>query len=403
MSRRALHLGRRTGRRQALRRVAAAALAPALAGPPAAARAGQAAAPAAPPALPALRKGINLSHWFEYERGQGVTGPELRQLQTLGFDHVRLPVDALLCGWQPAQARQLPFLPDLLAATTLVLDAGLDLVIDLHLAPQDKPGLEGNADAEAALAQLWAALAGALAGLPAERLAFELFNEPQYYGLRGWRWPRVQRQLLAAVRGAAPRHLVLLNPARGASLQALLQYTPEADARLAYVFHVYDPFLFTHQGASWLDPRYTTAGLRSGLRYPAAAQAGHGVALARPHPRAAQELADHLGADWGPQRLRALADQAGGWARQHGVRVLCNEFGVIRAQVDPASRYRWIADMRSALEANQIGWTLWDYTDIFGITAESALPGRAGARHLEPAALAALGLRPAMAATPAPR
>jgi hypothetical protein len=38
---------------------------------------------------------------------------------------------------------------------------------------------------------------------------------------------------------------------------------------VAYAFHYYDPFLFTHQGAQWLDSRYTTAGLRRGVLYPA--------------------------------------------------------------------------------------------------------------------------------------
>ena len=354
--------------------------------------------PGSPATLPALRRGLNLSHWFEYEGGQALTGPELRQLHSLGFDHVRLPLDPVLGGWRPLAGPRLGTLPALQAAVALALDAGLDVVIDLHLAPEDKPALEARPDAEAALALLWQQLARSFANTPADRVAFELFNEPQYYGLRAvGRWPAVQRNLLAAVRSAAPQHLVLLTGPKGGSLDALLQMTPEPDARLAYVFHSYEPFLFTHQGAAWLDTRYTTAGLHTGLRYPAAAQAAAPPPrLAIAHPRAAQELAAYLGTSaqggWGPQRLRALADRAGAWARQHGVRVLCNEFGVIRANVDPASRYRWIGDMRSALEANQIGWTLWDYTDIFGITAQSARLGFAGKRTLDAAALPALGL-----------
>ena len=98
----------------------------------------------------------------------------------------------------------------------------------------------------------------------------------------------------------------------------------------------------------------------------------------------------------------AEMDRAGRWAREQGVRVLCNEFGCIRAGVDAPSRYRWIHDMRSALEANDIGWTLWDYTDIFGITAQSAQPGQQGRRTLDPQAHGALGLLATAAATAAP-
>jgi len=42
-------------------------------------------------------------------------------------------------------------------------------------------------------------------------------------------------------------------------------------------------------------------------------------------------------------------------------------------------------------EANRIGWTLWDYCDIFGIVEDTP-------RRIEPAALAALGLDPAAGA-----
>jgi hypothetical protein len=236
-------------------------------------------------------------------------------------------------------------------------------------------------------------LARALAQQPQQRVALELFNEPQYYGLKRLRWPGLQRRLLAAVRAQAPDHLVLLSGARGASLQALPGLSLVADKAVAYVFHHYEPFLFTHQGAVWQDERYTTAGLRQGLRYPPDAAHDSALPLRKPHPRAAQEMTDHLQAGWGAERLRADMAAAGAWARQHGVRVLCNEFGCIRAHVDEASRYRWVRDMRLALESQGIGWTLWDYTDIFGITAQSAQPGHAGRRSLDAPAYAALGLQ----------
>jgi endoglucanase len=100
----------------------------------------------------------------------------------------------------------------------------------------------------------------------------------------------------------------------------------------------------------------------------------------------------YLHDEWGPRRVRSDMDVAGRFAKEHKIRLVCNEFGVIRANVDVASRYRWIADVRSALEANEIGWTLWDYTDIFGITTQSAQPNRVGSRNIESPAIQALGL-----------
>ena len=352
-----------------------------------------------------MRRGLNLSHWFEYEQGQDVPAAELAAMRAVGLDHVRIPVDPLVGGWLPdggvTAGLRPAFMSALRAALEAAIAAGLTVVFDLHLTPQGKSRIEQQAPLERSLAALWSQIGRALADLPPSRLAFELFNEPQYYGAQAARWPPLQQRLLGALREQAPRHLVLLSGHQGGSFKGLraaittaTATAPLADAALGWVFHYYEPFLFTHQGAHWLDTRYTTAGLRGGLRYPAAAQADLTPSLSRPHARAAQELADYRHADWGAARIRADIDAAGAWARQQGLRLFCNEFGAIRANVDPASRYRWVADVRSALEANAIGWTLWDYSDIFGITAVSALPApRGGSRSIERAALQALGLQ----------
>lgn len=347
------------------------------------------------PALPKLQRGINLTHWFEYEQGQAVALNELRMLHHLGLDHVRIPVDPVVGGWRAEPGSVLRFLPALRLAIEQALVAGLDVVVDLHLEPATKQYIENNTTAEESLVSLWSQLARVFADLPVARVAFELFNEPQYYGWRASRWPGLQRRLLQALRAHAPRHLVLLSGNEGGSLKGLVRQPLVQDPVVGYVFHYYDPFLFTHQGAHWLDTRYTTAGLYRGVRYPSQYQATAPARLNQPHPRAAKEMAQYLNEDWGPQRIRADIDAAGQYAKSHGVRVFCNEFGAIRANVDVPSRYRWINDVRSALEANDLGWTLWDYTDIFGIAVESTELNKTGMRTLEPDAARALGLKSA--------
>jgi endoglucanase len=382
------------GRRETLRRLgagAAGALCASLA-------AAQAPAPAtAAGALPGLRKGLNLTHWFEYERGQAVTAAEMRLMRQWGLDHVRIPLDPVACGWPLPFNGAVPFLPALRAAVDAALAAGLECVVDLHLEPQTKHEVEERPAAERATIGLWSQLARALADLPRDKVAFEVLNEPQYYGRRAWRWPAFQRRLLQAVREHAPQHLVLLSGNEGGSFAGLKQLPLEADPALAYVVHYYAPYLFTHQGAHWMDTRYTTAGLHQGVIYPSALQSSRPARLTRVHPRAAQEMSEYIAQDWGPARVRADLAPVGAYARQHGLRLSCNEFGVMRAHADVASRYRWITDVRSALEAEGIGWTLWDYTDIFGITVESAQQGKAGLRTVDPEAIPALGLRPALA------
>ena len=346
---------------------------------------------ASPTTLPALRRGINLTHWFEYEQSKVVTVAEMLMLYQSGFDHVRIPVDPVVGGWLAA-GLQNGFLAALRKAVEQALGSGLDVVLDLHLEPATKQQVEDQPALENTLLALWSTLARQFGDLPVARLAFEAFNEPQYYGWRAGRWPALQQRILRTIREHARHHLVLLSGNEGGSFKGLSHLPTSPDPSLAYTFHYYAPFLFTHQGAEWLDTRYTTAGLYRGVRYPAQFQAASPARLSRAHPKAEKELTEYLNEDWGMQRIRQDIDAVGRYAMSRGIRVLCNEFGVIRANVDAASRYRWINDVRSALEANGIGWALWDYKDIFGIAAESSPLINTEIRTLEPGATRALGL-----------
>jgi endoglucanase len=342
-------------------------------------------------ARPPMHRGLNLTHWFEYDRSQVVRPAELRELRSLGFDHVRLPLDPLACGWRVAEPARLPFAQDLQQTVEQVLAAELTLVLDLHLEPSDKASIEQAAQGRAALVALWSALARMVSQAPVPRLALELFNEPQFHGSASPGWAPFQRQMLQAVREHAPAHTVLLTGHQGSSIEGLQRLKPLADKAAAYVFHYYSPYLFTHQGAHWMETRYTTAGLHRDVRYPASLQAGRPLQLSQPHPRAADELQRYVAERWAAERIHRELSAAALWARTHGVPVVCNEFGVLRAAADPASRYRWIGDVRRSLETLGIGWTLWDYAHIFGITETSSTPPTSAPRRIEPLALAALG------------
>ncbi len=345
---------------------------------------------AAAAAGPALQRGVNLSHWFEYERNLGPNAQELHGLARAGLDHVRVPVDPLQLGWQPQQAKPTIDVTGLRAAVQGAVQAGLDVVVDLHMLDATKKLIETERELEAHLVALWSHLATALADLPSEHVAFELYNEPQYYGLKALAWPALQRRLLAAVRAKAPRHLVLLAGNQGGSFEGLADLPLASDERVAYTVHFYAPFFFTHQGVPWLDPQHSAAGAYAATRYPAAM-----VALAPPrrlhdHPRSEAELARYRSEDWNAQRIDDSLRGVGRWARRNQVRVVCNEFGVFRDAADAHSRYRWLGDVRLALQQHGLGWTVWDFAHHFGI-ARSAGPG--APRWLEPGALRALGLK----------
>jgi hypothetical protein len=79
------------------------------------------------------------------------------------------------------------------------------------------------------------------------------------------------------------------------------------------------------------------------------------------------ELENYWLDHWDAHHIRAQIDEGAAWARQYNVPLICNEFGAYREHTDADARMRWIHDVRTALEANHIGWTMWDYRGGFGV------------------------------------
>ena len=92
---------------------------------------------------------------------------------------------------------------------------------------------------------------------------------------------------------------------------------------------------------------------------------------------------------WNAHRIQLMIDNAATWARDKHVPLICNEFGAIRDFPDPVSRANWLHDVRTALEADGIGWAMWDYRGNFGVvTKEKGQPAQ-----VDDSVVKALGLQ----------
>ena len=69
--------------------------------------------------------------------------------------------------------------------------------------------------------------------------------------------------------------------------------------------------------------------------------------------------------------------------------LICNEFGAYRDLRRSGSRANWIHDVRTALEADGIGWAMWDYRGGFGVVTQAGRP----AAQVDGAVVGALGLK----------
>ena len=317
---------------------------------------------------PDMRRGVNLETWLRPSSEPPPTAFELRTLKRIGFTFARVPVAP-----DPSMTVRGDLRPEarvaLQSAVRSLLAAGLDVVVDLH--PVEDAGNRAygvSASYRARYSRLVVTTAAALRQFPLTRVALELRNEPHPSDpdliTHPWRWPEWQLELVRAVRSVSQTLTLVVTADHWSSPEELRTLPTIPDRHVVYTFHDYEPFAFTHQGATWTSPTY--AWLRS-VPYPptpegmaAARQQSEDVAGDLPRRAAVDLILDEYAlANWNRDRVNQQMAGVGTWAKRHHARVLLGEFGVYRRYAPRADAMRLLGDIRSASEQNNIGWAVW--------------------------------------------
>ena len=339
-----------------------------------------------------LRRGINLSHWFSQAANYSkthlethTTAHDIALIKSMGFDHVRFPIEPapLLKETPDPSILNTTYLQYVDSALDMILATGLAVVIDIH--PSDEFKLRMNRDERGveAFAKFWRAFATHLSKRDPEFVFLETINEPMVED--GYRWYGIQAKLIGAIRDGAPNHTIIAGGHRWSGLYEMLFLEPYADPNVIYNFHFYEPFAFTHQGATWAGPNLP---FYKNVPYPSSPEAVRLVLDTVEDEPAKYNLLRYGEDNWNAGRIDRELALAAAWAAKHRVYITCNEFGAFRKVAKPADRVAWLHDMRMALEKHSIGWTMWDYAGGFAVVNKSN-----GQAQREPELLKALGLQ----------
>src|ERR1700741_102139 len=339
-----------------------------------------------------LRRGVNLRHWFSQAANYSkthlethTTAQDIALIKSMGFDHVRFPIEPapLLSDTPDPSILNAAYLQYVDNALDMILATGLAVVVDIH--PSDEFKLRMNRDERniEAFAKFWRAFATHLAKRDPNFLFLEVINEPMVED--GYRWLGIQGKLIAAIRAGAPNHTIIASGHRWSGLYELLFLEPYSDRNVIYNFHYYEPFAFTHQGATWAGPNLP---FYKNVPYPSSPEAVKLLLDTIPDEPAKYNLLRYGEENWNAARIDRELGMAAAWAAKHHVYITCNEFGAFRKYARGADRVMWLHDMRMALEKNNIGWTMWDYGG--GFAAVNKTNGQA---QEDPELLKALGLR----------
>ena len=341
-----------------------------------------------------IRHGINLSEWFAqvydpkgYTKEHfesWTTTPDIALIKSAGFDHVRLSVNPKpMMDAMHRQDRGAEYFGYLDTAMKMILDSGLAVELDMHPDSDFKERLAKEDDFVERFADFWSTVAQHYASWDADRVFFEILNEPEMRD--AYRWYGVEAKLAAAIRRGAPANTIIATGARWDDDDDLVFLEPLPDMNVVYVFHFYEPHIFTHQGATW--GAYYWHWLK-GLHYPSSRENAAEVAKLVPEARDRMQVIRYGQDHWDAERIEAEINQAADWAKQRGVPLVCNEFGVFRYFSDPQDRAAWITDVRTSLERHNIGWAMWDYSGSFGVVTNRETKAK-----LDEVTVRALGLK----------
>jgi endoglucanase len=253
-----------------------------------------------------------------------------REIRKAGFDYVRLNLQAF---------RHMDFSDRLDPVWLGKLDdvlreaqkAGLGVIVDEH----DFDACSQDLDlCRRRLTAFWQQVAPRYAREP-RNIAFELLNEP-HDKLNGEPWNVLFAEVVGIVRQTNPTRIVVVGPTHWNSLADLPLLRLPNDPNLLVTFHYYEPFHFTHQGATWVGPEMLKM---------------HGVTWGSPAEHAA------VASDF---------DKVGAWSAANRRPILLGEFGAYDKSGTPMDlRVAYTAAVRCQAERHGFGWAYWQFEGNF--------------------------------------
>ena len=347
--------------------------------------------PVTNPAGFVIHRGVNLSHWLSQDFGwapreQFITEKDITYIASLGYDHVRIPVDEKELWRSDGTPNEEAF---------ALLQRGLDwchashlrVIVDLHTirAHHFNAANEGGTNtlwsdprAQEGFFRLWRELSARLRQRPVSEVAYEIMNEPVADDPEDWN--RLVVATLKQIRIEEPQRVVVIGSNRWQipSTMPFLK-VPAGDKNIILSTHTYSPMIFTHHLADW-TPLKTYTGP---VHYPGRPVTREVLEkLMATGDKRITDVVGNAADEWSRDRIVRELEPAIRCARELGLQLYCGEFGCMPT-VPRGDRLAYYRDMVGAFEANGMAWANWEYKGDFGILEWHASTFSAGAPDKE--------------------
>ena len=307
-----------------------------------------------------FQKGVNLGGWIsqfrKYDKAHFdsyITEEDIRRIKDFGFDHVRCPVDYIVLEDEAGNVREDGF-AYLEQCRQWCEKYGLNMIIDLHecygysfdpLKKDDKKQF--------------------------------FYNEKDQERFLKLCWNKLLAKYVARMRAIAPDTYLVIGGVCYNSVGTIALLDFPLDDHIVYNFHCYEPMVFTHQGAHWVDCM------------PADFRIGYPKTLEE-YQKASTELSQDLAgaifedgiSEIGPKFFEDIFTPAIEKAKANDIPLYCGEHGVIDL-ADREDALRWIRDIHATFHKYSIGSALWNYKGMdYGISDMKNVKLKEGLREV---------------------
>ncbi len=313
-----------------------------------------------------FKRGINLGGWLsqcDYEPSHlesFITESDIELISSWGLDHIRLPFDFNIILDENGDLRNDAFLY-LDRAAGWCEKHNLNMILDLHKTMgysfdkgENETGFFDDKRYQDIFVNLWRKIAEHYAGYK-DSIAFELLNEvtdKKYAEI----WNSIAKRAIEEIRQYAPKNYILIGGIYNNSILGLKLLDKPYDDRIVYNFHYYNPLIFTHQKAYWIDnmPSDFT------IDYPASAELYYKASDEILRKEQAYVFKQYGGEKIDINFMEWEIRQAVEVSKKMDVPIYCGEYGVIEVAPDNDT-IRWQEDIHSIFELYGIGRAMWNF------------------------------------------
>jgi endoglucanase len=312
-----------------------------------------------------IRRGTNIAHWLSQserrgeERTKFITEKDILFIDSMGFDHIRLPIDEEQM-WDETGKKN----DDAFTLLSNCLDwcqkAGLRVVVDLHILRSHhfnakvKPLWSVPAEQDKFIG-FWKDLSSVLKDRPEAMVAYEFMNEPVADDPEEWNV--LLARVVDSLRNWEPARVLVIGSNRWQSATTFDQLkVPQNDTNIVLSFHFYEPFFLTHYHAGWTDLK----DFNGEVNYP-----GQIVLNSN--------LPEHLRV-YNHDTLIKMMEKPLRVAATLKLPLYCGEFGIYN-NFFPSAKLAWYKDMISIFDEFNIAYANWNYkSGAFGIVDDNGKP-----------------------------